>query len=893
MLARAPYALVVLLVVLLSPAVARAPEALTLTSPSGTSAILTSAGAILDLGDDRAATLALRSIARRGDERLVEDGRLTVLGGGLERALANGVTEWWRALPIGLEHGVTLAVRPEGEGRLALTLAITGLTPRAASDDVVLLVDREGETVARYQHLVVLDDAGRSMPARLAVVDGAIRIDVDDRGARYPLVVDPLVVTEEATVLATGRADGDRLGESVSITSDGSRILAGAASDDTAAGADAGSARVLVRSGTTWTEEAMLLSGSGAATDYFGYAVAIAADGTRAIVGAFGDDTAAGSGAGSAHVFVRSGATWTREVTLYASGAAANEWFGFSVAMTSDGSRAIVGVPFDDTARGSGAGTARVYRRSGTSWTQEATLSAGDGAMYDFLGESVALSSDGTRAVVGAYRDDTAGGVDAGSARVFVRSGTAWTEEATLVAGDGAAADELGGSAAMSADGSRVLVGAESDDTAAGSNHGSVRVFARSGTSWSEEATLTGSGIFFGSTVSLSGDGAIALIGSPEDSTIETGRGSARVFTRIGATWTDTLTLTASDAVANDAFGHSVTIAGDGTRAAIGTPYDDAGSFTDIGSVRVLRFVSGSPNGTACTSASACTSGFCTDGVCCDAACGDGASDCMACSAATGAAVDGTCGALSAAIASTVTCRAASLVCDRAETCTSASTSCPADGFVSAGTACRGPIGACDATETCTGASATCPMDAARPDGTSCADADVCNGAEACVSGTCHAASAIDCDDGNACTADACDAVSGCSHAIVAGCGDAGMPDASVPHDAAVLRDAAVLTDAALSIDASVARDAAVLRPDASARPDASVSDASGPDAGDDAATDTDATRVDASAGVDASVAPPPELSGCACRAATGAAPPVVPSFFVLALTLAIARRRR
>ena len=109
--------------------------------------------------------------------------------------------------------------------------------------------------------------------------------------------------------------------------------------------------------------------------------------------------------------------------------------------------------------------------------TEEATLLASDGAAVDLLGWSVALSADGSRALVGAHGDDTAGGADAGSARVFGRSGATWTEEAALLASNGAAGDELGVSVALSPDGSRALVGADEDDTAGGANAGSARVF--------------------------------------------------------------------------------------------------------------------------------------------------------------------------------------------------------------------------------------------------------------------------------------------------------------------------------------------------------------------------------------------------------------------------------
>lgn len=206
---------------------------------------------------------------------------------------------------------------------------------------------------------------------------------------------------------------------SVALTSDGSRALVGAGHDDTAEGTDTGSARVFVRAASGWTEEATLLASGAGAGDQFGWSVALSSDGTRALVGAFLDDTAAGANAGSARVFVRSGTTWMEEAQLLASGAAADDWFGVSVALSSDGSRALVGALGDDTAAGTGAGSAHVFVRSGTMWMDEAMLLGSGAATDDNFGNAVALTSDGSRALVGVPWGATRAGTRAGTARVF------------------------------------------------------------------------------------------------------------------------------------------------------------------------------------------------------------------------------------------------------------------------------------------------------------------------------------------------------------------------------------------------------------------------------------------------------------------------------------------
>jgi MYXO-CTERM domain-containing protein len=395
--------------------------------------------------------------------------------------------------------------------------------------------------VARYSEVWAEDAVGRALPVWLEVGGGWLRLYVDDRGARYPLVVDPLVGMEQAKLEASDGAAYDHFGYSVSLSGDGSRALIGADRDDTPRGVDAGSAYVFVRSGSGWSEEAKLEAGDGAASDQFGYSVSLSGDGSRALIGAYQDDTTRGMDAGSAYVFVWSDSGgWSQEAKLEASDGAANQWFGSSVSLSGDGSRALIGAPRDAIVRGTDVGSAYVFVRSGSSWSQEAKLVASDGAWGDWFGFSVSLSADGSRALIGADRDDTPRGWNVGSAYVFVRSGSSWSQEAKLEASDGAADDVFGISVSLSADGSRALIGASGDDITRDMNTGSAYVFVRSGSSWSQEAKLEASdgalGDWFGISVSLSADGSRALIGASWDDTMRgENAGSAYVFGLVGA----------------------------------------------------------------------------------------------------------------------------------------------------------------------------------------------------------------------------------------------------------------------------------------------------------------------------------------------------------------------
>ena len=152
-------------------------------------------------------------------------------------------------------------------------------------------------------------------------------------------------------------------------------------------------------------------------------------DGNTAVLGAFFRDDA-GSASGAAYVFVRSGTTWTQQQRLNASDAAAGDMFGNAVAVS--GNTLIVGAYLDEGS-GAGSGSAYVFRRSGTTWTQQSKITASDEGAGDRFGSNVDLSEN--TAVIGANIGDSAGTDDTGSAYVFgtvYDEGDALTDLSTL-----------------------------------------------------------------------------------------------------------------------------------------------------------------------------------------------------------------------------------------------------------------------------------------------------------------------------------------------------------------------------------------------------------------------------------------------------------------------------
>ena len=380
---------------------------------------------------------------------------------------------------------------------------------------------------------------------------------------------------------ATDGATYDLFGVSVAL--DGDTAVVGASSGDDDNGVNSGSAYVYVRDGTgNWSQQAKLLAADGAPGDAFGIRVAL--DGNTAVVGAL-----SGSRSGSAYVFVRDGAgNWSQQAKLFVADGAADDFFGGSVAL--DGDTAVVGA-FRDDDNGFESGSAYVFVRDGAGlWSQQAKLLAADGAWGDFFGISIALSGD--TVIVGADEDEDER-YGPGSAYLFVRDAAGlWSQQAKLLATDGAVSDQFGWSVAL--DGDTAVVGTPGIDY--GSDSGAAYVFVREGAGhWSQQAKLlSADGAAydrFGSSVALDGD--TTVVGAKEDDDNGVGSGSAYVFVRDGTgNWTEQSRLLASDGAAGAGLGHYVGVSGGWAIA--GAPWHDA-SFTDQGAAYLFAISAQGP----------------------------------------------------------------------------------------------------------------------------------------------------------------------------------------------------------------------------------------------------------------------------------------------------------
>ena len=360
----------------------------------------------------------------------------------------------------------------------------------------------------------------------------------------------------EDKIVADDAASSDYFGRSVAIS--GNYAIVGAPFDDDG-GSGSGSAYIFKRDGTDWNQEDKIVATDAAADDYFGNSVAISGD--YAIVGARGVADG-GYLSGAAYIFKRDGTSWDQEDKIVATDPAANDLFGWSVSI--DGNYAVVGARGDDDG-GSASGSAYIFKRDGTSWDQEDKITAEDAAADDYFGRFVSI--DGDYAIVSAYLEGVGG-----SAYIFKRDGTDWSQEDKITAEDAANSDDFGYSVSISGD--YAIVGAYHDNDG-GTSSGSAYIFKRDGTDWSQEdkivATDPAASDFFGISVSISGD--YAIVGAYRDDDGDYDTGSAYIFKRDGTSWNQTSKIVASDAASGDYLGNSVSI--DGDYAIVGADQDD------------------------------------------------------------------------------------------------------------------------------------------------------------------------------------------------------------------------------------------------------------------------------------------------------------------------------
>ncbi|MFN0110096.1 MAG: BACON domain-containing protein [Blastocatellia bacterium] len=528
--------------------------------------------------------------------------QLTAVGSGevktqnnrVEIAHHPAIKEWFVNKPDGLEHGFTLAA-PLSDKRdsemLRLKLSVKGnLVARAVSDGQALSWhDDKGAEVLNYSGLKVTDADGKSLAARMTAERGNVIFEVDDRGANYPVTIDPTFTAHSKL----NRPDEEADSFGAAVATNGATIVVGAPQTDAGALNSTGAAYIFAREGSLWAFRQKLLSAGLRANDRFGSSVAMS--GSTIVVGTPGFDSSPSvANTGSAYVYAFNNGAWIIQQILVQPSPQAGEGFGQSVAI--DGNTVVVGCPVFTNNRGRVA----VFTAVGGGWQFRENLNfqPQDG---DQFGASVSVS--GNTIVAGIPLRDIIF-QNTGSVRLFDFNGTTWAFTQEVQALDGEGMDEFGTS--VSIRGNKLVVGAIFDSSPGISSHGSAYYFTRpavgqpwafqrkflptnlvANTTYGNSVALSGSTIVvgtlgaqvayiyeevfgqwleqklnrpsgsFGWSVAVGGD--VVVVGDPDN---PTDGDAALVYQRTGFSWAESGRLSASASATNDLFGSSVAMEG-------------------------------------------------------------------------------------------------------------------------------------------------------------------------------------------------------------------------------------------------------------------------------------------------------------------------------------------
>jgi FG-GAP repeat len=488
----------------------------------GLTARFDSNGATISLSGGAHASIALKAVGSGASLHRVGPAQPLVRANRVEYRRSDA-TEWFANGPAGVEQGFTIPARPVGATGRALTLAlgVSGtLQVRRGSGGAMLLAGVGGKPALRYGELTVSDARGRTLAARMSLVHGRVLIDIDTRGARYPLTVDPLLSSAE--LYASAGAETEELGYSVAVS--GKTVVAGAPGATVGGHASAGDAYVFTEGANGWstsTQQTELLPSTSEANAQFGYSVAIS--GATIVVGA-PDATDTETFSGAAYVFSEPGGGWASAPVQHQSaelGDSENEIFpefGLSVAVSGEtvvvGSPRYVNYTYPKTFKEHPeTGAAFVFVQPAGGWsarpeqTQSFTLmeSVAEYKEYeeeDFFGASVAIDeNDGEQTVVVvAPRAKVDGNFQEGAAFIFDRPPAGWTGSplesspgAVLTVSSGASDDRIGEAEVeshgrtLAISGQEVVIGAPEIKDGTEEGEGAAYVFNRPAGGWASQ----------------------------------------------------------------------------------------------------------------------------------------------------------------------------------------------------------------------------------------------------------------------------------------------------------------------------------------------------------------------------------------------------------------------
>jgi hypothetical protein len=523
---------------------------------------------------------------------------------------------WYVNGPMGFQQGWTVSKPTPGQdGYLSLSFTLTGNLNHLVNEDSrgITLVDNNNTSILSYHGLLAFDAENNPLPVRFIKMDETLKIIVDDRGASYPIVIDPWL--QSVKLYASDMWSNDYNGSGVTVSADGKTVVTGAYGADFNGDppfSNAGAAYIFEKPTEGWLyagQTAKISASDKASSDFMGTRIAINADGSTIVVSSYGSDPDGISDAGALYVFERPEGGWenaTETAKLIASDKAFSDALGWGLSISKDGSVIAGGAINADHRDGtSTAGAVYVFKRSEGGWTnstESAKLIAEVNDPGDKLGRSVKMSSDAQTIVAGAPKAHTFNSGSAGAAYVFEMPLEGWTgsaatpiyQTAKLIGSDRVALDEFGTSVDISYDGKYIAIGNHRADFPVAADAGAAYVFSKPENGWTdatETAKLSASdmitGDWFGYSVSIDSSGSTLAVGA-----YRMNSGSAYIYKKPTDGWitaTENNKILASDGVKSDFFGQSVCLNSKGDELVVGAWGVDFGTNSNAGAVYVFN----------------------------------------------------------------------------------------------------------------------------------------------------------------------------------------------------------------------------------------------------------------------------------------------------------------
>ncbi len=327
-------------------------------------------------------------------------------------------------------------------------------------------------------------------------------------------------------------------------------------------------------SGTSWNESKLTPS-DGVASDIFGFSIACTPDGSTVAITSLRKP--------ATYIYRWNGSSWDETILSCPPGSVGND-FGVCASISADGTKLAVGSYKFNTSSDI-RGAVYFYQYNGSTWNRS-IITPPETELDIFFGFSVAISKDGSTMIVGAPRMNDGALTNCGAVYVYKWTGSAWNFSTKIMASDRVTGDQFGRMVSVSSDGLIFAVGMRTTFATINNNQGAVYIFKWDGAAWGETRLDASDGLGgdrYGFTLALSDDGNSLVVGAFNR---DSRRGKSYLYRYNGLSWSEII-LSASDGAASTNYGYQVSISGDGSTVVVGTPYNDIGSNARQGSIYI------------------------------------------------------------------------------------------------------------------------------------------------------------------------------------------------------------------------------------------------------------------------------------------------------------------